>query len=211
MPHSGPGAPHDPIRTARASRGTWRHCSFRSAARGLVPLEDADSWAGLEANHLKKSPFPVAAEVGNSAQALAAEHAGAAVSIARGNEGPGWVSQTGGLVLLQELLNVSELPVFLQGGVGLRTAAGAIAAGAVGVVLDVHLIFAAESGIPASLSTFLKSLTLPATITLELGLPMPLRIYSRIGTKVVRELGKQAEKLTSDEVPRIPGSGSQQP
>ncbi|MEW6349527.1 MAG: SDR family NAD(P)-dependent oxidoreductase [Thermodesulfobacteriota bacterium] len=165
----------------------------------LIPLEDADEFADLPEGALSRLGVPVMAEVGNAGQAQSAQRAGAAALVARGNEGPGWVSPTSGLVLLQEILSVTELPVFLQGGIGLRTAAGAVAAGSAGVILDMHLLFAAESAVPEPLKGFLASLGLPATLTLEHGLSMPLRVYSRIGTKIVRSLRKQAESLTEDQ------------
>ncbi len=64
----------------------------------LLPFEEAEKVASLEPAALKSVPRPVAVEVGSANQALAAERAGAAGLIARGNEGPGWVSDTSGLV-----------------------------------------------------------------------------------------------------------------
>ena len=165
----------------------------------LLPLEDADAIGGLEPNALKNVPAPVLVEVGSGKEALAAARAGAAGLVARSCEGPGWVSETNGLVLLQEVLAVCDLPVFLQGGIGFRTAAGAMAAGAAGVVLDVHLLLTEESAIESSFRQFLASLGLPATTTLAEGLNRPLRVYSRVGTRMVRELKKQEESLGTDQ------------
>jgi len=167
----------------------------------IVPLEDADALQSVEPEILKGLSVPVVVEVGNRAQAMAAARAGAAGLIARGNEGPGWVSETSGLVLLQEVLGCSRIPVFLQGGVGLHTAAGAVAAGAVGVVLDVHLLLAEESGLEPSLKSFLGSLDLPGTLTLADGSSSPCRVYGRIGTRTVRELRKIEDSLTDETLP----------
>jgi acyl transferase domain-containing protein/NAD(P)H-dependent flavin oxidoreductase YrpB (nitropropane dioxygenase family)/phosphopantetheinyl transferase/NAD(P)-dependent dehydrogenase (short-subunit alcohol dehydrogenase family)/acyl carrier protein len=161
----------------------------------LVPLEDAEGVSALKPDSFKAFPVPVFVEVDGVAQALAAAQAGAQGLIARGNEGPGWVSETSGLVLLQQILDTTELPVFLQGGVGLRTTAGAIAAGATGVVLDVHLLLTEEAALETSLRDFLASLSPPCTITLLEGSEMPLRVYARVGTRKVRELRKEEESL----------------
>jgi len=178
---------------------------LRSSANGcaktfIVPLDDADSVRGLECDALKKVSAPVLVEVGSGIEAVAAVQAGAAGLIARSCEGPGWVSETNGLVLLQEVLDVCDLPIFLQGGIGFRTAAGAVAAGAAGVVLDVHLLLTEESSVEPSFRQFLSSLGLPATTTLAEGMCRPLRVYSRVGTRAVRELRKQEESVGIDQV-----------
>ncbi len=126
--------------------------SHAGVVMALIPLEDATSVSGLRPGSLKERSVPVFVEVGGAKQAREAEAAGAAGLIARGNEGPGWVSETCGFVLLQEMLRIATVPVFLQGGIGLRTAAGAIAAGAAGVVLDVHLLLTNNSGVSAILT-----------------------------------------------------------
>ena len=161
----------------------------------LIPLEDATSISGLRPGYLKERSVPVFVEVGGAKQAREAEAAGAAGLIARGNEGPGWVSETCGFVLLQEILRIATVPVFLQGGIGLRTAAGAIAAGAAGVVLDVHLLLTNNSGVPQSLQKFLQGLGFPATVVLAEPTGSPLRVYSRVGTRAVRELRKTEETI----------------
>jgi len=80
--------------------------------------------------------------------------------------------------------------------VGLRTAAGAIAAGAAGVVLDVHLLLTDNSGVLQSLQKFLRDLGFPATAVLAEATGSPLRVYSRVGTRAVRELRKIEESIT---------------
>jgi len=164
----------------------------------LLPYEDAAQLAEWEPLVLAAFPVPVAVEVGTAKEARAAEAAGAAGLVARGHEGPGWVSPTGGFVLLQEILGASQLPVFLQGGIGLHSAAGVISAGGTGVVLDVHLLLTEHSGITRELGEFLRSLPLPATVTLSEASGRPLRVYARVGTRKVRELRKEEESLAPD-------------
>ncbi len=165
----------------------------------VLALPDADGLASLEPGALKALPVPVFAEVGSADQAAQAEKAGAAGLVAKGYEAPGWVSDTCGFVLLQEILSISHLPVFLQGGIGLHTAAGAVAAGAAGVVLDVHLTLTEDSAVRASLKDFLRGLGFPATVTLAELSANPLRVYSRVGTKIVRALKKQEESLQPED------------
>ncbi len=166
----------------------------------LLPLEEAEKVASLEPGALKAIPRPVAVEVGSASEAVAAEKAGAAGLIARGNEGPGWVSETSGLVLLQEIRSVCDLPLFLQGGVSLRTAKGVRAAGATGVVLDIHLLLTNGSRADPSLRDFLSSLGLPTTVTLAEGTATPLRVYSRAGTRMVRELKKLEDSVSGQDM-----------
>ncbi|MFH1112944.1 MAG: SDR family NAD(P)-dependent oxidoreductase [Pseudomonadota bacterium] len=178
-----------------------RRCSWEpNTELALVPIEDAGKVSELEQGFLSRLPVPVLVEVGDSVGAIAAYKAGAAGLIARGNEGPGWVSQTSGLVLLQDVLDAVDLPVFLQGGVGLRTAMGAAAAGAAGVVLDVHLLLTGGSALEQHLKDFLSSLGLPCTLTLAEGSEIELRVYSRVGTRMVRDLRKEEESVAPEEM-----------
>ncbi|MFT5432470.1 MAG: 3-oxoacyl-(acyl-carrier-protein) synthase, partial [Myxococcota bacterium] len=70
--------------------------------------------------------------------------------IAVGNESGGLVDDESTFVLLQRLA-VVEKPVWAQGGIGLHTAAAAIAGGAAGVVLDDQLALVREASTPADL------------------------------------------------------------
>ena len=167
----------------------------------LIPLEEAQKVASLKTGSLKQVGTPVLIEVGSPDEAVSAEKAGAAGLVARGHEGPGWVSETSGFVLLQEVRTVSDLPLFLQGGVGLPTAAGVRAAGGTGVVLDVHLLLTDGSRINPSLKDFLNSLGLPTTMTLADQTGTPVRVYSRVGTRMVRELKKMEDSLSTQDAP----------
>ncbi len=185
-------------------------CNFRDLARFtrnekvklvILPLNDVEDLRNLEAGYLSGIGCPVFVEVGSSDDAATAGRAGAAGLIARGSEGPGWVSETNGFVLLQKILQSSKLPVFLQGGVSLRTAAGAVRAGASGVVLDNHLLLTQTCSLSDGLKKFLSGLALPATAMLGEGFQKNLRVYSRVGTKIVRELRKIEDSLVPDELP----------
>ena len=156
----------------------------------VVPYEDVSRLAAMAPGELSSYPIPVAVEVGSKADAAQAERVGASLLIARANEGPGWVSQTTGFVLFQEIKKSSRLPVMLQGGVTFRSAAGVAAAGGAGVVLDVHLLLAEGSKISNEMRAFLRSLKTPSTAVLAEELGRPLRIYARVGTSAVRKFLK---------------------
>lgn len=109
----------------------------------------------------KGSPWTVAAaavggrrvvvEVTSPAEAIAAGAAGADGLIARGSEGGGRVGEQSSFVLLQALMadDRVELPIWVAGGIGMHSAAAAVAGGAAGVVLDVQLALVSEMGLPA--------------------------------------------------------------
>lgn len=67
--------------------------------------------------------------------------------IAKGSESGGVTSETTAYILLQEIRKVTELPVWVQGGIGLYSAAACYAAGASGVVLDSQLLLSRESAL----------------------------------------------------------------
>jgi acyl transferase domain-containing protein/NAD(P)H-dependent flavin oxidoreductase YrpB (nitropropane dioxygenase family)/NAD(P)-dependent dehydrogenase (short-subunit alcohol dehydrogenase family)/phosphopantetheinyl transferase (holo-ACP synthase) len=165
----------------------------------VIPFEEAPRLVAVCAGDLAALPVPALVEVGCAADAAAAEAAGASGLIARGNEGPGRVSELNGFVLLQEVLERTDLPVFLRGGISPFTASGAIAAGATGVVLDAHLLLCDESAISPALKSFLGALSTPATVTLGDGIGAPVRVYARVGTKTVRNLRKVEDGLSGEE------------
>ena len=89
----------------------------------------------------------VIAEVTSLSDAEAAIAAGAGGLIAKGCESGGRVGTTESFVLLQQSVGLG-VPVWARGGIGLHTAAGAVALGAHGVVLDCQLALVRESILP---------------------------------------------------------------
>ncbi|MCL5125678.1 MAG: hypothetical protein M1511_14505, partial [Deltaproteobacteria bacterium] len=81
----------------------------------IIPFEDCDQLDSLPEKAFARFSFPVLIEVGSTEHALKAEKLGAEGLIIRGNEGSGWVSPVHGFVMLQRILEVTRLPVFLQG------------------------------------------------------------------------------------------------
>ncbi|APU22450.1 polyketide synthase family protein [Actinoalloteichus sp. GBA129-24] len=99
-------------------------------------------------------------EVTDIAEARRAAWAGANGLVLRGNESGGRVGELSSLILLQRLLAEPDLrlPLWICGGIGPRTAAAALTAGAAGVVLDVQLALLAEAETSASVAARLRRL-----------------------------------------------------
>ena len=94
--------------------------------------------------------YRVLVEVTDVAEARTAVAAGAYGLIARGMESGGRVSGLSSFVLLQQLMadDTVDVPVWVAGGIGPRTAAASVVGGAAGVVLDSQLALMPESALP---------------------------------------------------------------
>lgn len=80
-------------------------------------------------------------------RAVAGAAAGADAVVAKGHEAGGFVGDESTFVLLQRIVGAVDVPVWAQGGVGTHTAAGCLAGGAAGAVLDAQVLLARESPI----------------------------------------------------------------
>ncbi|MES2684107.1 MAG: SDR family NAD(P)-dependent oxidoreductase [Pseudomonadota bacterium] len=120
--------------------------------------------------------------------------------VARGHEAGGWVGEDTSYILLQKLLKTTELPVFVQGGIGLYTAAACRAAGAAGVVLDDALLLLAESPLtPAQQSELGRLNGVEAKLFGELE-GQPLRAYARAGSAALKSAEALSRRLDSGEL-----------
>ncbi|MDF3294221.1 type I polyketide synthase [Streptomyces silvisoli] len=113
--------------------------------------------------------YRVLAEVTDLDQALDAVRSGAHGLIARGSESGGRVGELSTFVLLQLLLAepAVAIPVWACGGIGPRTAAGAVLGGAAGVVLDTQLALLAESGLPQEATAAIRSMDGSETVVID--------------------------------------------
>ncbi|HET8621591.1 MAG TPA: beta-ketoacyl synthase N-terminal-like domain-containing protein, partial [Acidimicrobiales bacterium] len=93
-------------------------------------------------------PRRLVAEVRSADEARAALAAGVDGLVARGAESGGRVGTTGAFVLGQQVRELTERPVWVQGGIGRHTAAAAVTGGATGVVLDAQVALLRESTLP---------------------------------------------------------------
>ncbi len=120
--------------------------------------------------------------------------------VARGHEAGGWVGEDTSYILLQKLLKTTERPVFVQGGIGLYTAAACRAAGAAGVVLDDALLLLAESPLtPAQQSELGRLNGVEAKLFGELE-GQPLRAYARAGSSALKSAEALSRRLDSGEL-----------
>ncbi|MBO9672460.1 MAG: SDR family NAD(P)-dependent oxidoreductase [Sphingobacteriaceae bacterium] len=90
---------------------------------------------------------------------LAAQKNGAAGIIVKGNEGAGRVAYESSFVLFQRIIKAVNIPVWVQGGVGIHTAAALMAQGAAGIILDSQLALFPECSAPEDLKTVCTKLS----------------------------------------------------
>ncbi len=133
------------------------------------------------------SDFQVLVQVTSLTEARAAVEQGAAGLIAKGNESGGRVGDATSFVLLQSLVREIELPIWVQGGIGLNTAAACIAGGAAGVVLDSQVSLTRESSIPNDVKTAIKAMDGSETVVLS-----GYRVFTRPDLPV-HELASQGD------------------
>ena len=82
-------------------------------------------------------------------EARHAEQSGAKGIIIKGNEAGGKIGYESTFVLFQRIIKeIKNIPVWVQGGIGLHTAAAVKALGAAGVILDSQLALFPESSVP---------------------------------------------------------------
>lgn len=92
---------------------------------------------------------PVVYQVTSLEEARQAEQLGAEGIIIKGNEAGGLVGYESTFVLFQRVIKeIKTIPVWVQGGIGLHTAAAVKALGATGIVLDSQLALFPESSVP---------------------------------------------------------------
>ncbi len=72
---------------------------------------------------------------------------GIAGILAKGYESGGWVGEDAAFILSQKIIRETSLPVYIQGGIGIHSAAACRAIGAAGVVLEEQLFLMPESGL----------------------------------------------------------------
>lgn len=129
----------------------------------------------------------VLAEVTSLKEALAAKELDVDGLVAKGSEAGGVTSETTAFVLLQEITKVTKLPVWVQGGIGLYSAAACLAAGARGVVLDAQLLLARESALPTEVKQ--RIATMDGT---------EITSFAAQGGKRVRVFARQGHPLSEE-------------
>jgi acyl transferase domain-containing protein/NAD(P)H-dependent flavin oxidoreductase YrpB (nitropropane dioxygenase family)/NAD(P)-dependent dehydrogenase (short-subunit alcohol dehydrogenase family) len=113
--------------------------------------------------------------------------------VLKGHEAGGRVGPETSFILLQRWLAWSRaqqhpLPVYVQGGIGLNTAAACVAAGAAGVVLDSQLLRFPEAGLPESVLQSLAGCDGSETVLLGQRLGQLYRVFARGKVAAIEEL-----------------------
>ncbi|MEZ5782455.1 MAG: SDR family NAD(P)-dependent oxidoreductase [Rhizobiaceae bacterium] len=108
-------------------------------------------------------PVPTIVQVCSIEEAERALSSGAAGLIVKGQESGERTGEESSFILLQRVMALAEdwpvrVPVWCQGGIGLHTAAAAVAGGAYGVVLDSIMAGYPESALPEGIKSRMLSL-----------------------------------------------------
>ncbi len=118
--------------------------------------------------------------------------------IVRGYESGGWVGEDSAFILTQKLLELTDLPIYVQGGIGIHTAAACRAAGAAGVVLDDQLWLMPESPLSEAWQQHLRGLSGQEAKAMGDRLLAPLRVLTRPGFSAALQLQRLADQLEAD-------------
>jgi acyl transferase domain-containing protein/NAD(P)H-dependent flavin oxidoreductase YrpB (nitropropane dioxygenase family)/NAD(P)-dependent dehydrogenase (short-subunit alcohol dehydrogenase family) len=119
--------------------------------------------------------------------------------IAKGHEAGGWVGEETTFILLQQLVTQANLPVWAHGGIGLHSAAACYAAGAAGVILDSQFALARESQLPETVKQAISLMDGSETLCIGSEAGRRFRVYSRPGSRAIRELGETSLSVAQAE------------
>ncbi len=106
--------------------------------------------------------------------------------VACGHETGGWVGEDSSYILMQKLAPRLGTPLYVRGGIGLRSAAACRSAGAAGVILDDALLLLAESPLPATLQAELARLNGAECKPYGELLGRSCRVYARPGSAALK-------------------------
>lgn len=112
--------------------------------------------------------------------------------VLKGNEAAGQVSKYSSFILMQWYLKNQDRPVFIHGGVGRYTAAGMLAAGAAGFVMDTQVLLADEAPVSPAFKNLLAMVEEGDSTEISIQDKQVFRVFAKLGTKIVKELKQQA-------------------
>ncbi|RLB85781.1 MAG: polyketide synthase, partial [Deltaproteobacteria bacterium] len=118
--------------------------------------------------------------------------------ILRGNEAAGKVSRYSSFILMQWYLKYSDLPVFIHGGVGRYTAAGMLAAGASGFVMDSQVLLADEAPVSDNFKKLLAMVDEGDSTEIIFQDKEIYRVFAKLGTKIVKDLKQEAVLVANE-------------
>lgn len=148
---------------AAAARRASRGLGVRVHAGALPPPDSLPAAVEIVVLPSGIDPAPwrprrVFVQVVSSAEAARAIEAGADALIAVGLESGGRVGDESAFILSQRLIHDTNLPVWVQGGIGPHSAAACFAGGAAGVVLDSQLALVRESTLPQAVKDVVRAM-----------------------------------------------------
>lgn len=108
--------------------------------------------------------------------------------VVRGHEAPGRGAAVSSFILMQAYLSTGNWPVVIHGGVGWFTAAGLLAAGAGGLVLDDQLYLCSESPLAPGFKERMARLEEKDSVIVDTGGEGGFRVFGQLGTRIVKEL-----------------------
>ncbi|WP_022975553.1 type I polyketide synthase [Nevskia ramosa] len=124
--------------------------------------------------------------------------------IAKGHEAGGWVGADTSYILAQKLLGktaeTNTLPIYIQGGIGVHSAAALRAMGAAGVIFEDQLLLLAESPLPETLQNELVRLNGAETRLFGELVDLPCRVYSRPGTPALKAAEDDNNRVESGDL-----------
>ncbi len=118
--------------------------------------------------------------------------------ILKGNEAGGKVSRYSSFILMQWYLKNSGFPLFIQGGVGRYTAAGMLAAGVSGLVMDSQFLMTDEAPVSENFKKLLGMVDESDSTEIIYNEEDIYRVFAKLGTKIVKDLKQQAVELLDD-------------
>jgi hypothetical protein len=115
--------------------------------------------------------------------------------VARGHESGAWSSADSAFLLTQKLIESVDLPVYVQGGIGIHTAAACQAVGAAGVVLDDQLWLMPESPLSDDWQRQIANSNGQEALLIGEPLGWGCRVFARPGFEGVAQLKQLAEDI----------------
>ena len=203
------GRAAEAVRRLARFAGRWG-LKVRSDAGREVPADVRPGWVVLAGGDLPELPAAVKSwrdagaevlvEAVSLPEAVRAVGLGADGVVLKGHEAGGRIGSDTSFVLVQKWRRHADragvsLPLWVQGGIGLNTAAACLAAGARGVVLDSQVLLAKESPLGEAARKRVAGMDGGETAVLGLKLGEAYRVYARPDSPAFAELVKDEEVL----------------
>jgi acyl transferase domain-containing protein/NAD(P)H-dependent flavin oxidoreductase YrpB (nitropropane dioxygenase family)/NAD(P)-dependent dehydrogenase (short-subunit alcohol dehydrogenase family) len=146
----------------------------------------------------------VLVEATTVAEAKRAAELGASGIVLKGHESGGRIGEDTAFILFQRCLNedgIGDLLLWVQGGIGLNTAAACVALGAAGVVLDAQVMLTRESPLDDAARQMVSACDGSETRCLGESLGQSYRCFSRPDLSPVNELAEEARRIETNAAP----------